>query len=364
MPRPRGKLNLDLPVNVTRQVSKGRDYFYFQTGRGTADAGPRIRLPDDPRQPEFWIEYRKAQGHATGTRIETVEASVDEFSVYVKEAKHLAHGTKDQYGRGSKLMKAAWGPLSVRGLRPSHIVAMMDGMKDRPGAANNFLGAVRAWQTWALKRDHIEINLTKGVAPYPKDKGHKPWTPAQIEAAKTKLNGVIRRGVMLYMYTGMRGSDAVRMGWGDLDDGGLSYISRKTKREVFCPIVPELEEEMSGWEQREGPFLYQDGGRAHGRPYTRKLFSRHFNEARSKIPELQGVTLHGLRCTAVVRLRRLGLTISQIQDIVGLSLAMIERYSRFADKKANGKAALETLKAAIVEAQSKTLQNSETEIEE
>jgi hypothetical protein len=34
----------------------------------------------------------------------------------------------------------------------------------------------------------------------------------------------------------------------------------------------------------------------------------------------------------------------QIQDQVGMSLEMIERYCRFADKKANGKAAVVALR--------------------
>lgn len=365
MPRPRGKLNLNLPEGVTRQVSKGREYFYFQVGRGTKLEGPRIRLPDHPDEPEFWVAYRNAQGEATGIPIETFDASADEFLIYVKETDHLTAGTKDQYQRGVKLAKAAWGPLNRRGLRPSHVVAMMDGMKKTPGAANNFLGAMRAWQTWALLRDHIDINLTKGVKPYAKDNGHKPWTPAQIEAGKTKLKGMIRRGVIFYMYTGMRGSDAVRMGWAYIEERGLSYTAQKTGREVFCPIVPELREEMKLWERRAGrTFLYQDAGRAAGRPYTRKLFSRHFNDARKDIPELAGVTLHGLRCTAVVRLRRMGLTITQIQDIVGLSLAMITRYCRFADQRVNGHEAMKTYERALAEAESKTLQNSEDENEE
>ena len=295
---------------------------------------------------------------------ETVEASLDEFLIYVNEARHLSAGTKDQYRRGVELAKKAWGPLPRRGLRPSHIVAMMDCMKDKPGAANNFLGAMRAWQTWALRRDHIEINLTKGVSPYPSKNGHRPWTPAQEQAAKAKLKGMVRRGVVFLMYTGMRGSDAVRMGWANLDEGGLNYTSRKTGREVYCPIVPELQEEMATWPNDGGLFLYQDGGRAHGRPYTRKLFSKHFNEARKHIPELADVTLHGLRCTAVVRLRRAGLTVAQIEDIVGLSMAMVARYSRFADKKVSGHAALETYKKALAEGHCKTLQNSANDSEE
>ena len=134
------------------------------------------------------------------------------------------------------------------------------------------------------------------------------------------------------------------MGWTDIDEGGFSYRSQKTDRYVYCPIVPELETEMASWIKRPGPFLYQEGGRADGQRYTRKLFSRHFAEARDEIPELAGTTLHGLRCTAVIRLRRAGLSTGQIGDIVGMSIAMIERYCRFADRKVSGQAALLALR--------------------
>lgn len=53
-----------------------------------------------------------------------------------------------------------------------------------------------------------------------------------------------------------------------------------------------------------------------------------------------GLVLHGLRATAVVRLRRAGATTPQIVDMVGLSAPMVERYSRFADQKQNTLAAV------------------------
>jgi integrase len=93
---------------------------------------------------------------------------------------------------------------------------------------------------------------------------------------------------------------------------------------------------MEGWERVPGPFVRQ----ASGRPFTRKLFSKHFDEQRKEIASLKGVTLHGLRATAVIRLRRAGLSTAQIQDVIGMSLAMIERYARFADRKASGQAAI------------------------
>jgi integrase len=45
---------------------------------------------------------------------------------------------------------------------------------------------------------------------------------------------------MLYLHTGQRGSDIVRLGFTDIDEGGFSVRQRKTGRDVWCPIVPEL----------------------------------------------------------------------------------------------------------------------------
>lgn len=343
MPRARNSGSIALPKGVHRVTSRGREYWYFQDGRGTAHAGERIALPSDPHSPEFWAAVRQAQGLGADVQADTFGAVIDLYLDFVRTSGTIGAGTLDQYERALRLARKAWGSLPAKGLRPVHVQALMDGLAATPGRANNFLSAMRALSTWARVRDHVEHSVTEGVKPYAKENGHKPWTPVQIETALAQLTGPIRRGVVLYLWTGMRGSDAVRMGWTDIDEGGFSYTSQKTDREVFCPIVPELEAEMATWQKRPGPFLFQEGGRADGHRYTRKLFSKHFAEARDKIPELAGVTLHGLRCTAVIRLRRAGLSTGQIGDIVGMSLPMIERYCRFADRKASGKAALLTL---------------------
>jgi hypothetical protein len=363
MPRPRNRAAVNLPTGVHRVVSRGKEYFYYQLGRGTDHAGPRIKLPNDPHAPEFWNAIRQAQGLTGAVPVDTFGAVLDGFLAFInaggsiQKGRPLTSGTIDQYDRALRIGRKAWGSLPAKGLRPLHVQEVMNGLVSTPGKANNFLSAMRALSTWARLNDHIEHSMSEGVRPYAKGGGHKPWTPAQIEAAQ-KLKGVIRRGVELYMWTGMRGSDAVRLGWTDIDEGGFTYRSQKTDREVYCPIVPELEAEMLTWTKRPGPFLLQEGGKADGHRYTRPLFSKHFAEARDQIPELAGVTLHGLRCTAVIRLRRAGLSTGQIGDIVGMSLPMIERYCRFADRKTSGKAALITLKRTSEEQNCKTSQNS------
>lgn len=360
MPRPRNRATVKLPRGVHRVVARGREYYYYQVGRGTNHQGERVPLPNDPHSPQFWNAIRQAQGIGGGVAVDTFGAVLDGYLEFIETAGTITAGTIDQYQRALRLARTAWGDLPAKGLRPVHVQAVMDNLAATPGKANNFLSAMRALSTWARVRDHIEHSLTEGVKPYAKDTGHKPWTQAQIDAAMTKLSGVIRRGVILYLYTGMRGSDAVRLGWTDVEEGGFALTTQKRKRDVWCPIVPELAAEMATWTKRPGPFLLQEGGRADGQRYTRKLFSTHFAEARDKVPELAGVTLHGLRCTAVIRLRRAGLSTGQIGDIVGMSLPMIERYCRFADRKTSGQAALLTLTRTSAEQNCKTPQNRKT----
>jgi integrase len=330
---------VDLPKGVHRVLSRGREYFYWQPGRGTKHAAQRVRLPDDPQTPEFWIALRKAQGASTLAPALTFGAICDEYETSASFQK-LAEGTKDQYRRQLRIARAGFGDLPAGTMRPRLIREVIEGLADSPGRANNFLSVMRALSAWAVTRDHLAASITAGVQPFAKEGGHRPWSEPQISAADLYLTGSVRRGVMLALYTGQRGSDVVRLGWTDVDEGGFRLVQRKTKREVWCPILPELASEMATWEKQPGPFVRQ----SNGRPYTRKLLSEHFAEARSGIPALAGATLHGLRSTAVVRLRRLGLTTAQIQDIIGMSLAMIERYSRFADRKLSGKAAVVKLR--------------------
>ena len=192
---------------------------------------------------------------------------------------------------------------------------------------------------WARARDLIDSSLVEGVEKFALKGGHKPWTPEQITAAHTKLTGMVRRGVLLMLYTGQRESDACRLGPTFVEDGGFNLGQRKTGRMVWCPIVTELADEMAMWERVPGPYLRQQKGK----PYSPKSFWRDFDAQRVNTPALKGTTLHGLRCTAVVRLRQAGLSTGQIGDIVGMSLAMIERYCRFADRKTGGQAALISL---------------------
>jgi integrase len=328
-----------LPSGVHRVAARGREYFYFQAGRSTKAPGARTKLPNDPHSPEFWAALRNAQGAGSAEPdISTFNAVVDLYERSPHFGK-LEPETQRQYRGQLRHARKSWGTLAAAGVRPVHVRTLLDQFADRPGTANNLLGALRALSTWGLERDHFTQSITEGVKPFKASGGHKPWTAEQCAAAERHLTGMVRRAYFLARYTGQRGSDVVRLGPGFVDDGGFRITQKKTDREVWCPIEPRLAAEMATWERELGPYLHQ----SHGRVYSRKLLDKQFADARDVIPELAGATFHGLRGTRVVELRQSGLSTPQIQDQVGMSLGMIERYCRFADKKANGKASVVAL---------------------
>jgi integrase len=327
-----------LPRGVHRVVARGREYFYFQAGRGTVNPGPRVKLPNDPHNPQFWIAVRDARGDIVDP-VPTMNAVLDLYWAWASARDDLASESKRKYHDAIKVARRGIGHMVAETVRPKDIRILLDQFSDVPGTGNNLLGLLRAVSSWGLERGHFEHSITEGVKPYKSKGGHKPWTAEQCAVAERGLTGMVRRAYFLARYTGQRGSDVVRLAPSFIDEGGFRIAQKKTGVEIWCPIEDALAVEMVAWERLPGPYLRQN----HGKRYGKKLLEKHFADARDKIPELAGATFHGLRGTRVVELRQRGATSTQIQDQVGMSLAMIERYCRFADKKANGKAAVVAL---------------------
>jgi hypothetical protein len=342
------KTAIELPTGVHRVRSRGRFYYYYTPGRGTVRAGKPLPLPHDAHSVEFWNALRQAQGLQSAAAVDgTVRALTTEFLAHCKDRvtkDDLAQSSLDKYTDVMKLAVQAWGDLPGAALRSRHVQACVDKM---PSNARNFVNCLSSFSKWMRKRGRTDVNFTYSIDLPKAGKGHLPWTDAQLAIAASQFTGVLRKGFILYRETGYRGSDIVLLGPTDREtyDGrdGFAVTTQKRKRETWCPIMPALDVEMRTWERRPGPYLLKPNGR----PFTRKEFAKQFAAARDAIAELRGLTLHGLRATAVIKLRRAGLSYAQIGDIVGMSAKMVERYCRNADLKLNSRAAVTHLERAM-----------------
>jgi integrase len=235
-------------------------------------------------------------------------------------------------------------------MRPALVQAFLDAYADRPGAQQNVRSAIGYLEKWALVRDLLPHPILTGTECVGSNGGHKPWTNAQVALAEQHARPEIARLVTLASNTGQRGSDLYRMHPKDVEtiDGrpGINVMRQKNGdwQPIWIPMTEPLIAAMKTWERRPAPFLLHPSGR----PWKdRQELTMAWTRERDRNPHLKdacaGLVLHGLRATAVVRLRRAGCTSQQISDMIGLSVQMIERYCRFADQKKNAIAALDQL---------------------
>ena len=249
------------------------------------------------------------------------------------------------------------GALEVGVIRPALVQQFLDGLADRPGAQIRARVALKAVEKWALVRDLLPFPITTGTEVVGSDGGHKPWSDGQVELAERYARPHVARIIILAANTGQRGSDLCRMAWSDLEevDGrlGINVIQRKTGLQIWIPVTQSLELALGTWERRPAPILL----RHDGKPWaSRHQMSGAWERERDRNPRLapcRGLVLHGLRATAVVRLRRAGAPTTQIADMVGLSVQMIERYTRFADQRQSALAAVHFLDRETIEQQRK-----------
>lgn len=264
----------------------------------------------------------------------------------------LAHSTRTgyRYLLGLAERPETLGMLPVDVIRPSLVQAFLDGLADRPAQQKNARAAIMAVEKWAIVRDLLPRPITTGTEAPGGTGGFEPWTDEQVELAERCCRPHLSRVITLASNTGQRGSDLVKMRWSDIEeyDGrpGINVIQKKTGLVIWIPMTQELMSTMAGWERRPTFILLKEDGR----PFTRAQLSDQWLRERDTRPALAplreaGCVLHGLRATAVVRLRRAGATTGQIAGMVGMSEGMVNRYCRFSVQRENALAAVHYLDA-------------------
>lgn len=246
------------------------------------------------------------------------------------------------------------GAVDIEEMRPALVQAFLDGYADRPAQQKCAQTALKSLEKWALVRDLLPYPITLGTEAVGSTGGHEPWNEEHVDLAERYARPDLARVITLAANTGQRGSDVVRMRWSDLEDyegrPGVNVTQHKTGLVIWIPLTQELMAAMRTWEKRPGYFLLK----ADGHPFTRPQLSNQWLRHRDHNPALAplkaaGLSMHGLRATAVVRLRRAGASTGQIADMVGMSEPMVNRYCRFSKQRENALAAVHYLDGTSAE---------------
>lgn len=304
----------------------GREYYYLKRHRGTDRSGAQVRLPDDPRSPEFWSEYARHMGLPIAPEKRDTVKALDEAWSRSPEWMALSDGTKREWTRHRGRIVAAWGELEVRGISPKHVLALRDTWSDTPATANNMLRCLSSMLGWSVPREWRDDNPCREVKPLKAGDGYAPWPWNVIEAAERELIGKGRPdlwwAIALALYTGQRLGDCLAMRWSAIDRGLISLTQQKTGKALVIPVHSRLASVLEAIPRQAVTILTS----SEGRPW--QGFQASWRKHRPELVEKQGLVFHGLRKSAVVMLLEAGATEAETAAVTGQSLVMVAHYAK------------------------------------
>lgn len=344
MGRPR-KIIVRLPegVHALRRRS-GRMVYYWRPHRGTARAGPSIRLPDDAESAEFWAAIKRLTepGPSEGSLARMIDC-------YLASPHFLglAANTRREYLRYMAGLRAALLTDDADDLRPHHIAEMRDCLGDTPAKANATMRAIGALYTWGRERGLCRDNPALGLSKL-KIGEYAPWPRWAWDIAQgPEMREDLKTACALGLYTGQRLGDVLNMRLGDIRDNIVTVRQAKTGKLLQIPLHRELKPIVAAARARGAIFIVS---RQDGRPFSVDQFHAAWGREMDKEPQARiraaGLVFHGLRKSACVKMAEAGCTEKQIAAITGQSLAMVEHYTKAAEQLGLAKDAMQRLEAA------------------
>lgn len=259
----------------------------------------------------------------------------------------LRPNTQVAYEYGYRIARDVIGECPVVQLTTPMMQDFFDKFDAHPTTKKVVRTAFVSLEKWALRRGHWPpYPIVRATEATGGDGAREPWTDEEVRLALDHARPELARAVVLARTTGQRVSDLCAMKWTDInrDDDGfprIAVVQQKTGLQLWVPIVPELEAALDEWDRSLGYLLTKRSGL----PWTGQELSKAWGLERDKNASLallrpRKLTLHGLRASAVIALRRAGWTDSEVSSFVGMSEEMVSRYARKSSKWMNVRKAM------------------------
>ena len=287
-------------------------------------------------------EYRYARTPASAAPVDTLGAVIRLYRA-APEWQRLAPKTRVLYVKALENLPAELLAKPIREVRRRDVLAERNRLSAKPGNAHTMLSAVGSVFKFAIAYEYVDASPVARVPRLPLGE-RKAWSWPEVEAACALLPERLRRAIILGVYTGQRLGDVLKMDWADIDAGGINVVQQKTGARLWLPIHPDLAAELAAWRagcDGTGPILRN----SRGGPWGLHTFVNALCDELAKW-SLHGISFHGLRKTAAVRLAEAGCSELEIRAITGhTSSAMISHYTKAADQRVRATAAMGRLTA-------------------
>lgn len=314
------------PPHLHRETTRHGNVVWYHR----VEAGKRTRIRGEYGGAEFWAAYEAAEG---GRPVVTAEAGaacgtlawlIAQYRTHAPEwiappPIGLSQATKRKREQFFRQATASAGHVAFARIDEAAILAGRDRRSTTPFQARHYMDAMRALFRWAKETKYIAVDPSASVKnlPRPKTQGHVPWSEewmARYDAAYP-LGSKERVWRDVIAYTGLRRSDAVRVGrQHERRVKGIRCIvikTQKTGREVTLPILPVLAATLAAGPIGELTWVVG----ATGRPIKAGTLGNYFEKACAAV----GIPgrAHGIRKCAAMRAALNGATEDQLNALFG-----------------------------------------------
>lgn len=321
--------------------------YYREPGR------PQVALPGPLYCEAFWVAYHKAK---EGERLVPGKAPAA-GSVHAAivgyygsaEFKQLAQSSKTVYKRILDAFAEEHGNAPIAGIQTRHINVLLDKKADTPAAANILRKRLSQVFDYAVSVGMIMSNPAKDAKRIKtRSKGYRSWTEEDIAAFRShwKEGTSERIAFEVLLHTGLRRSDAVRLGWQHIVGDSFVISTRKSQDivELSIPLHVELAF-IFDLPRGNDTFI----STVYGKARSEKAFTNWIRGAAHKAGLPSDSSPHGLRKAACRRLAESGCTAHEIMSITGhRDIKEIERYTKAAEMKRLSRSAMEKSERSFI----------------
>ena len=247
-----GQTLIELPgLHTVRIRRTGKpDLWYIYAWRG----GPCIRKAEGPTRPgltrEDFAAFEAARLASQKVKPDTLAGIIRHYRKS-PEWNDLAPGTRRIWTGHLDLIETRWAETPINFWSDPRMIAKVVAWRDSraatPRSADIGITVLKHLLNWARLRGRVTVNLALGIPALDRgaDRAEIIWLPEDLETLAKHASLQVMDGVNLARLTGLRRQDLVRVTFDQVGENAIILTalksSRKRRRRVIIPILPELE---------------------------------------------------------------------------------------------------------------------------